>query len=284
MNQFLRKDHFTKCGDEFDYVACFDENGSSSELKTIYKEIENNLNCESPRRFFTLTCCLFSKSEYEKARTVIKDLKEKYWDCTNTLVVLHSHEIVRRNGVYAQLGLDKYTSLLNDIGVALDALSFRIISVTFDLYSYAKQDYSFDPYEVAFDIILNAIHKNTPKESKIALMFESRGKKEDAQLAEHVDRIINHKGTKLSRKIHLKSKFTGLFFNYKYSKDKTEVYHGLEITDLSSSAIHRYMKSTKQGRDFKIVVKKIIGYSDSKFSKDPHLIPCLRHFPKEWDK
>ena len=137
---------------------------------------------------------------------------------------------------------------------------------------------------MAFDIILNAIHKNTPQNARIALMFESRGKKEDTQLASHVDNVINLKGTKLSKKADLKSKFKGLFFNFKYSKDKTEVYHGLEITDLSSSPIHRFVKSQKKGRDFEIIVKKIVGYTEKKYNENPLSIPCMRHFPKDWEK
>jgi len=96
-------------------------------------------------------------------------------------------------------------------------------------------------------------------DKKGAVIFESRGKKENKKLLEHIDMIINHKGTEFISSKELSSKINGVYFNRKISK-RNRPYYGIEIADLSSYPIHRYVKFDTKGRDFKTIEVKIIGY------------------------
>ena len=91
------------------------------------------------------------------------------------------------------------------------------------------------------------------------IIFEARGKKEDAKLLEHIDLIINKTGTEFISSRELKRKISGVYFNPKFSQRKRP-YVGLQITDLTSYPIHRFIKFGTKGRDFLTIEKKIQCY------------------------
>ena len=65
---------------DIDYVMYIDENGSSSNLTYILKQISNKKEISEDDKYFTITGCIFTKDEYLNSKKIIKDLKNKYWN------------------------------------------------------------------------------------------------------------------------------------------------------------------------------------------------------------
>ncbi len=268
---------FTSFDNKYDYVACFDENGSASAILQMFKSVVTNKPVDENRRYFTLTCCLFSKSEYEFSKQLIAKLKNQYFKKVESPVVLHNRDIAKRVGPFNFGTAKKYNKFLDSLSSVISMIKSKIISVTFDLYSYVKQNYKYDPYEVAFDIILECLYKNVKRNKKIALVFESRGKNEDKSLYKHIYKIINITGCKSTKKNVLKRYFVDAFFNHKVSDDGAFAYPGIEMADLCSYPIYRYMRFGTEGKDFEIVKNKIVCNRSGK-------MVGLRKFPAKWER
>lgn len=268
---------FKSFKDDYEYVACFDENGSASATLQMFKSYMAHEEPDENRRYFTLTCCLFSKEDYEFSKSIIAKLKKQYFKKHNEPIVLHTRDIVKRLGAFNFGTKDKYDKFIDSLSNTLSLVKCKIISVTFDLYSYIKQGYKFDPYEVAFDIILRGLYKNVEKNKRIALVFESRGQNEDKALYKHIYKIINITGCKETKKETLQKYYNEAFFNHKISKDGKLAFPGIEIADLCSYPIYRYMRFGTIGKDFNTIKEKIVTGSDG-------LLHGLRKFPTDWEK
>ena len=272
---------FTK-EDTYNKIIFFDENGSSSALKSIKKAIANNETINEDRRYFTLTACVFETANYFTAVKSIRRLVKKFWGNPNEPVIFHTREIQKKQGYFNFGNDEKYQEFLEALSKTIKYIECEIISVTFDLVSYVTQYYQHDPYGVAFDIILGTAMFNIKEDDNVAIVFEARGKKEDDNLNEHIVKAINRYGTQKVPATELKKHFKDIFFNPKISEDKTTVYHGIDIADLCSYPIYRYMRFGTIGQDFKIVIRKLAGYK--KFKEKDMRIPGLRRFPAKWQK
>lgn len=281
--QLIKKEPFVEFNDQYDYVAFFDENGSASAFEYIQECLAKGKDVDDNRRYFTLTCCIFTKSGYAYTCGLLNNLKKEYWKKpTKEPIILHTKDIVKKEKSFKFGSERKYKNFIGSLSNVINLARCKIISVTFDLYSYVVQGCTYDPYDVAFDTIVRVIMHGPYEGKRFALVFEARGKNEDELLAKHIDKIINHSGTKDFKKDFLQEIFKGLFFNHKVSKDGQYVYPGIEMVDLCSYPIYRYQRYGTRGMDFEIVLKKIIGYKDNLLEDSP--IKGLRHFPKEWIK
>ena len=274
--------HINSEFDNYNKIIFFDENGSSSALKSIKKAIINGEKVDEDRRYFTLTACIFEKDRYYSAINLLKSLVAKFWNNPDEPVVFHTREIQKKIG-YFNFGNDlKYNEFIEELSKTINLIECEIISITFDLISYVKQYYQHDPYGVAFDIILGTEMFNIKEDDNVAIVFEARGKQEDENLSNHILKTIYKYGTQKIPASELKKHFKDIFFNPKISADKKIVYHGIDIADLCSYPIYRYMRFGKRGRDFNIVIKKLAGYK--KFKEKDMRIPGLRKFPAKWQK
>ena len=95
-------------------------------------------------------------------------------------------------------------------------------------------------------------------------MLEARGKDEDKELLDHISKVINTTGTKKISSKELKSKIDGVYFNPKWNEEYSSTYIGLEITDLFSYPIHKYIKRNTKDKAFLIFEDKIVGYPNYK--------------------
>ena len=268
---------FSSFDGKYDYVACFDENGSASATIQMFKAVMAGKEPDEDRRYFTLTCCLFSKDEYKFSKDILDKLKNQYFKKVKEPVVLHTRDIVKRIGAFNFKTKEKQDKFINSLSNAVHLIKCKIISVTFDLYSYVKQDYKHDPYQVAFDIILKGLSKNVGYRQKVALVFESRGKNEDKTLYKHIYKILNITGCKNIKKDVLSSHFDEAFFNHKVSSNGQFAYPGIEMADLCSYPIYRKMRFGIEGKDFEVIKSKIVTGKNG-------IIYGLRMFPKEWVK
>lgn len=284
MNEnLIKREPFEDFNNNYDFVAFFDENGSADALYYIKETIEKGKTIDENQRYFTLTCCIFSKYGYSYSRNLINDLKKRYWKKpTKCPIVLHTKDIVKKEKCFRFGTEKKYEKFVASLSNVINLVRCRVISITFDLYSYAVQGYNYDPYEVAFDTIVRVIMGGPYEDKRFALVFEARGKKEDTLLAEHINKIINVTGTKDFKKDFLQEKIKGVHFNHKTSKDGSIVYPGIEIVDLCSYPLFRYQRYGTRKQDFEIVIKKVVGYSEK--SKETLIMRGFRHFPKEWNK
>ena len=62
----------------------------------------------------------------------------------------------------------------------------------------------------------------------------------------------------------LKSKISGVYFNPKWNEEYSSTYVGLEITDLFSYPIHKFVKRNTKDKAFLIFEDKIVGYPNYK--------------------
>ena len=65
---------------DIDYIMCIDENGSSSNLTYVLKQISNEKELSEDDKFFTITGCIFTREEHLNSKRLIKILKNKYWN------------------------------------------------------------------------------------------------------------------------------------------------------------------------------------------------------------
>ena len=274
--------HFFTKNDTYNKIIFFDENGSSSALKAIKKAIVNGGNVDDDRRYFTLTACVFDINDYFTAVELLDSLKERFWPLSNEAIVFHTRDIQRKLGPFNFDTAEKYNKFLNALSKTIDDIKCEIITITFDLLSYVSQYYQHDPYGVAFDIILGTAMFNIKENDNVAIVFETRGKNEDVVLNDHISKTINIYGTQKIPASELQKHFKDIFFNPKTSKDKTIVYHGIDIADLCSYPFYRFMRFGTRGQDFDIVIKKLAGYK--KFKEKDMRIPGLRKFPSKWQK
>lgn len=272
---FKKPTEFIGFGPTINTIVCFDENGSSQALDYVKRQLVLGRTIDEGRRYFTLTGCIFKKSEYDNAKYLITKLKKQYWKEKWQSVVLHTREIKKGEGNF-NFPKKRQDQFMASLSNTLSMVSCTIVSISFDLELYAREGYLYDPYEVAFDYLLKDIYGLTQVHEKVALVFESRGELEDHQLLAHVSKVFYSSGTKELAKEKIRDRIRGVFFNSKHSKiDPNNVYPGIEVADLFSYPIHRYVKYGRKGKDFESIETRIAYYPK-------YMGKGIRKFPKGW--
>ena len=253
---------------DIDYIMCVDENGSSSNLTYVLKLISNEKELSEDDKYFTITGCIFTREEYMNSKKVIKTLKNKYWNSgvfydtkakKYKAVCFHSRDIRKRNSCFND-GVINYNEFMIDLSNTMKDIKCKIISISINLYDYLKKGYTYNVYNVAFDFLLERYIYDTENNKKGIIMLEARGKDEDKDLLEHISKVINHTGTKKISARELKAKIDGVYFNPKWNEEYSLTYVGLEIADLFSYPIHKYIKRNTKDKAFLIFEDKIVGY------------------------
>lgn len=254
--------------DEIEYIMCIDENGSSNNLTYILKQISNDKEVLEDDKYFTITGCIFTKKEYMDSKNIIKELKNKYWkdgkfydkkSNKEKAVCFHSREIRKHDNCFNNT-LINYDEFMVDLTNAMINIQCKIISISINLYEYLKRGYTHNVYNVAFDFLLERYIYATSGNKKGIIMLEARGKEEDSELLEHISKVIRKTGTKSIKSSELKNKIKGVYFNPKWNEEYSSTYTGLEITDLYSYPIHKFIKRNKKDQAFLTYENKIVGY------------------------
>lgn len=268
---------------DIDYIMCIDENGSGSNLSYILKQMIDEKEISEDSKYFTITGCIFTKENYDEAKEIIKSLKSKYWKNgmfydrklkQNKAVCFHSRDIRKHDNCFNDNIID-YNKFMIDLTNAMKNIVCKIISISIDLYEYLKKGYTHNVYNVAFDFLLERYIYTTDNNKKGIIMLEARGKNEDGKLLEHISKVISKTGTKKISAKELKSKIDGVYFNPKWNEEYSSTYIGLEITDLFSYPIHKYVKRDIKDRAFLTFEDKIIGYPDYR-NKGIKIFPSKR--------
>lgn len=251
-----------------DYIICIDENGSSSNLNYLLKQIANGKEVSEDNKYFTITGCIFTREEYMNSQKIMELLKNKYWKNgmyydtklkKNRAVCFHSRDIRKHNNCFND-DVINYNDFMLDLTNSMKSIKCKLISVSINLYEYIKKKYTYNIYNVAFDFLLERCIYTTDSNKKGIIMLEARGKDEDKELLEHISKVINKTGTKQIGSKELQSKIEGVYFNPKWNKEYSSTYVGLEITDLFSYPIYKYVKRNVKDRAFLTFEDKIVGY------------------------
>lgn len=257
---------------DINYVMYIDENGSSSNLTYVLKQISNEKEISEDDKYFTITGCIFTKEEYMNSKKIIKSLKNKYWEDgvfydsklkRDKAVCFHSRDIRKHDNCFNDSVIN-YNEFMVDLTDTMKNIQCKIISISINLYEYLKKGYTHNVYNVAFDFLLERYIYATDNNKKGVMMLEARGKDEDNKLLEHISKVINKTGTKKISSKELKSKIDGVYFNPKWNKEYSRAYVGLEITDLFSYPIHKYVKRNIKDKAFLTFEDKIVGYPNYK--------------------
>lgn len=90
------------------------------------------------------------------------------------------------------------------------------------------------------------------------VMVEARGRTEDRHLLRHCVSVLDH-GTHYAT-VHELGAIKGIFFNPKRTRNEELSYLGLEIADLTSYPIHKYIKTGTRDSAFMIIEPKFHCY------------------------
>lgn len=261
-----------RIGQDVDYIMYIDENNYTNRIKYVQKQISKNKDISEDDKYFTITGCIFTGPDYIKAEKQIKGLKTKYWGKEKheykkykqeRAICLHSREIRRHENPFDESTID-YDSFIKDLSFVLESIQCSVISINVNFYEYIKKGYTFDVYGIAFDFLLERYIISTKNKKRGIVILESRGKKEDYDLLLHISKIINKSGTKTISSKELKNKIVGVYFNQKWNKNYSKTFVGIEIADLFSYPIHKYIKYGIKDKSFQVIEPKLSGYPEYK--------------------
>lgn len=201
------------------YYLFIDESGDHG-LKTI----------DSSFPVFLLCGVLVSENEYAQINSIVNQVKLKYWDNKN--VILHSRDIRKCNNEFKILfDLKIKEQFYNDINSVLTSSNYNIISSAIDKILFIKKygKLEDDVYEIALSFVLErtifCLDEIKDCDS-LEIIIEKRGKKEDAKLANHLNKL-NQVGTFYVDAERMKKCSIKHFF-----LDKRQNNNGLQISDL----------------------------------------------------
>lgn len=252
---------------DINYVMFVDESGTS-DLTNILKCISQRKEIDISEKIFTITGCIFTQKNYKEAKEKINELKNKYWkDGKYTFkgktkkVCFHSREIRKRINAFDE-NLINYDEFIKDLSTLMDSLNYTIISINIDKEKYLRKGYTFNTYNTAMCFLIQRYIYVMPNHSKGLIMLEARGKKEDKMLLTELKHIIFDTGIKSILSTELQQKIAGIYFNPKWNKEYDDTFTGIEVADLSSYPIHKYVRNNVKDKAFELISNKFDKYPD----------------------
>ena len=257
---------------DIEYIMCIDENGSSGNLTYVLKQISNEKQLLDDDKYFTITGCIFTKDGYINSKRQIQLLKNKYWNNgvlydhksnREKAVCFHSREIRKHDSCFNDTIIN-HDEFVIDLSEVMNNIECKIISISINLEEYLKKGYTQNVYNVAFDFLLERYMYQTDEKKRGIIMLEARGKDEDAELLKHISKVVNHTGIKKISSKELNFRICGVYFNPKWNEEYSLTYVGLEIADLFSYPIHKFIKRNVKDKAFLMFENKIVGYPNYK--------------------
>lgn len=231
-----------------DYIVYVDESGDHS-----LTSIDNDFPV------FSLSFCVVKKDDYlSQVVPAMQALKFKYWG--HDSVVLHEHEIRKSKGDFTFLLTDRALreQFYEDLNqVMVDAPITIIASVIDKMKLTAKYPNPWNPYEIALHFCLERLlmflRDQNQKGKRVHVVFECRGKSEDAELELAFRRIVagQNKWGWVNRD------FSSMEFEPKFAK-KSVNSTGLQLADLTARPIAiKTLRPTQANRAFDVIVTKM---------------------------
>jgi hypothetical protein len=206
---------------------------------------------------FLLCGVLISDDEFTLFHHGVQIIKKNFWNTSD--IIFHSRDIRKCSKEFkCLLDLELKSKFHTELNSLIKKSIFTIIPSGIHKQHHIRQYglISSDPYELCLsNIIDNTVRivngiAGTPNQLKI--IIEKRGKKEDNQLASHLNKIMANGTHKISRSLIQK-------FEIEYSfKSKKENNHGLQLADLIAYPIAKFaLNNERENLAFKIIEEKI---------------------------
>ena len=176
-------------------------------------------------------------------------------------VCFHSREIRRKEGAF-DINLINYDSFISELTNLLKGLDYKIISVTINKEEYLLKHYQYNVYNTAMCFLLQRYIYAMKSNCKGIVMLEARGKDEDYILLNEMKHIIFETGIRKVTSNELSDRILGIYFNPKWNQGYDNTFSGLEIADLTSYPIHKYIRNNKKDKAFLALENKIDKYPD----------------------
>lgn len=255
-----------------DYTLFIDENGDSN-LKHIIKMRKASREVDLDNRFFTVTGCAINKKDFSYIKKSIAELKLKYWNEGKFLykdkdgeklkrVCFHSKEIRDEKGPFCNSVID-CKSFKRNLTDFIKNIPITLFSSSIDKYKHylLHEDNPISPYSLSLVFILERFARFFLNANETGIIIlESRGKKEDREILQYILNVIC-KGTYYVSQSYF-NRIKGVYFNPKWCVNANEQssYFGLEIADICSYPIHKYVKYGTKDSVFEIVEEKLYNY------------------------
>lgn len=214
---------------------------------------------------FVLCGIIISETEYNNLIRVFNDLKKRFWGVHK--VILHSRDIRKCNNEF-QILFDPEIkkSFIEELNKVIIHTDFKVIASVIDKKSFVKKygKLKDDVYEVSLSFIIERSvffldSLNDPK-AKLSLIIEQRGKKEDAKLKSHFNRLFQL-GTYFVKASRIKKYNMSIDF-----RAKSQDISGLQLADLVAYPIARYaMDKSRFNPSYNIVEPKIYTQGTKKY-------------------
>ena len=201
-----------------EFYLFLDESGDPS-LKSI--------NHDYP--IFALLGILISKTDYNSLNRLFDRMKLKYFGTTD--VIFHSRDIRKCDGVFAKLfNPNVKRRFYYDLDKVMSEVNYKIIASVI-----RKEDYlnlfgklADDPYEIGLSFLLERVVYELDEMNAVAKIFiESRGNKEDANLAIKYNQMVTRGSSKVEGKHFMLRCGSKVKFRRKDEND-----NGLQMADL----------------------------------------------------
>ena len=254
------------CPASIDYILFIDENGSC-DLKNILKNIDKYKN---QKDFLTITGVAIKTSNLKQVEDHIMNLKNNYWPnalfpykikdrIEHKRVCLHSIKIRKKQGPFSPKKID-YDKFIGELAKVIENIPITIFSSTINKVEHCyKYPNPHHPYSLCLNFIIERFVKFFLGHNESAIIvLEQRGKKEDKFILNHLKNLLSN-GTNFVEPKYFK-KIKGVYFNGKWSKDNSKTYFGLEIADICSYPIHKFVKHKKEDHAFTVLKTKIYNY------------------------
>jgi hypothetical protein len=243
-----------------DYIVYVDESGDHS-LESI--------DTEYP--LFVLSFCIFHKQIYSNIITpALRNLKFSTFG--HDMTVLHENDIRKKMGDFSSLNKESRELFMKALSELIAAVEFTLIAVVIDKLSL-KESYldPRNPYHLAMGFGLEMLYlymqKNNQDDHLTHIVFEARGKKEDAELDQEFRRTRDRKNNSFGKNLPFEMIIA----------DKKTNSEGLQFADMTARPIGlSVLRPNQSNRAFEILKKKF--YRDETGS----IIGCgLNHFPQK---
>jgi hypothetical protein len=206
---------------------------------------------------FALCGVILSESQYEVLEEDFNSIKNHFWK--DKKVIFHSRDIRKCEKEFKiLLDLTIKAELYSQLDGAIEKNHFTVISSVIKKANYIKKygKLKSDVYEIALSFIVEraVFYLDSIEESidKLYFIIEKRGKKEDAQLRNHFESLLQV-GTYYLSPERLKS------YNFHITfMDKRKNINGLQLADLVVYPIARYVEDKDRANPaFDIIRPKI---------------------------
>lgn len=211
---------------------------------------------------FALVFCILRKQDYvQQIVPAMQRLKMAYWG--HDQVIFHEHDIRKEKGPFALLRTDRELRerfMAELTGLIADA-PMQVIASVIDKHALkARYTTPYNPYEVALlfclERALGVLRARGEMGKRVHVLFESRGRQEDADLELEFRRICDNGGGWGYRRVDFRQmQFERLFV------DKRSNSTGLQLADLVARPLAlRHLRPLQPNRALQALEGKVLNF------------------------